>query len=81
MFCRQVGALLTKNFILKRRLWKQTIFEILMPLLCGLIAGFISYTPTTTNPVEYFNEISMVYLLTLTLITISFAGSCTFILN
>ena len=55
-----------------------------MPLLCGLLAGYISYTPETnkhTNPIDYFNEISMTYLLSLSVITLSFAGSCTFILN
>jgi hypothetical protein len=84
MFCRQLSALVSKNFTLKKRLWKQTIWELLLPLLCGLLAGWISVTPSDTNPaniVEYFQQISLVYLLALTLITISFAGSCTFILN
>ena len=84
MFCRQLSALLSKNFTLKKRLWKQTIGELLLPLLCGLLAGYISYTPTDTKAIsilEYFQQISFVYLLALSLITVSFAGSCTFILN
>lgn len=69
---------------MKRRLWKQTIWEILVPLLCGILGGYASYNPPINgnfNPVDYFNEISMTYLISLSIITLSFAGSCTFILN
>lgn len=69
---------------MKKRLWKQTIWEILVPIICGILAGYISYTPPdagNVNPLEYFNQISMTYLLSLSVITLSFAGSCTFILN
>lgn len=69
---------------MKKRLWKQTIWEILLPLICGLTAGYISFTPNDGSDItvlQYFQQIQMVYLLALTLITISYAGSCTFILN
>ena len=84
MFCRQLSALISKILTVKKRLWKQTIWEIIVPAICGLLAGYISYTPkvdTHTNPLDYFNQISMTYLLSLSVVTLSFAGSCTFILN
>jgi hypothetical protein len=36
-FGRQLRALVRKNFILKKRLWKQTIWEFLIPILFGLL--------------------------------------------
>ena len=84
MFCRQLLALMTKNFILKKRLWKQTIWELIVPLICGIFGGYISFTPqdgSLVSLIQYFQEIATVYWLVLLLITLSFAGSCTFILN
>ena len=84
MFCRQLLALMTKNFILKKRLWKQTIWELIVPLICGIFGGYISFTPqdgSQVSLIQYFQEIATVYWLVLLLITLSFAGSCTFILN
>ena len=84
MSFRQLSALISKIVIVKRRLWKQTIWEILVPLFCGILGGYASYNPpidNNFNPVDYFNEISMTYLISLSIITLSFAGSCTFILN
>jgi hypothetical protein len=84
MFCRQLLALMTKNFILKKRLWKQTIWELIVPLICGIFGGYISFTPqdgSLVSLIQYFQEIATVYWFVLLLITLSFAGSCTFILN
>ena len=84
MFCRQLLALMTKNFVLKKRLWKQTIWELIVPLICGIFGGYISFTPqdgSLVSLIQYFQEIATVYWLVLLLITMSFAGSCTFILN
>ncbi len=75
---------MTKNFILKKRLWKQTIWELIVPLICGIFGGYISFTPqdgSLVSLIQYFQEIATVYWLVLLLITLSFAGSCTFILN
>ena len=75
---------MTKNFILKKRLWKQTIWELIVPLICGIFGGYISFTPqdgSQVSLIQYFQEIATVYWLVLLLITLSFAGSCTFILN
>ena len=37
-FGRQLRALITKNLILKKRLWKQTIWEFLIPIFyCWVI--------------------------------------------
>jgi hypothetical protein len=41
---------MNKNFILKRRLLKQTIWELLLPLLCGLLAGYLQFVPTNVTP-------------------------------
>lgn len=84
MFCRQLLALMTKNFVLKKRLWKQTIWELIVPLICGIFGGYISFTPqdgSLVSLIQYFQEIATVYWLMCLLITLSFAGSCTFILN
>jgi hypothetical protein len=84
MFFRQLLALMTKNFILKKRLWKQTIWELIVPLICGIFGGYISFTPqdgSLVSLIQYFQEIATVYWFVLLLITLSFAGSCTFILN
>lgn len=75
---------MTKNFVLKKRLWKQTIWELIVPLICGIFGGYISFTPqdgSLVSLIQYFQEIATVYWLVLLLITMSFAGSCTFILN
>lgn len=32
-------ALFTKTYTIKKRLWRQTIWELIIPLVCGLIAG------------------------------------------
>ena len=75
---------MTKNFILKKRLWKQTIWELIVPLICRIFGGYISFTPqddSLVSLIQYFQEIATVYWLVLLLITLSFAGSCTFILN
>jgi len=75
---------MTKNFILKKRLWKQTIWELIVPLICGIFGGYISFTPqdgSLVSLIQYFQEIATVYWFVLLLITLSFAGSCTFILN
>lgn len=75
---------MTKNFVLKKRLWKQTIWELIVPLICGIFGGYISFTPqdgSLVSLIQYFQEIASIYWLVLLLITLSFAGSCTFILN
>ena len=85
MFCRQLKALLIKNFLIKRRNLKKTIWEFILPLLCGLLAGAYQVDVTSidksVSPVEMFGQISMMYLVSLTLISISFSGACTFLLN
>ena len=84
MFCRQLGALIAKNLTLKCRAKKQTAMELLVPLLCGVLVGLASVQPNDAGEVtvlDYFQEISFVYLIALILITISFAASCVFILN
>lgn len=84
MFCRQLEALLRKNFTIKTRLWKQTVWELILPLLCGIIAGVLAadpYATSKTDPIQQFQDISVIYLISITLITISFSGACTFILN
>ena len=40
-FGRQLRALITKNFIIKKRLWKQTIWEFIIPLAyCFILSVF-----------------------------------------
>jgi hypothetical protein len=84
MFCRQLGALIAKNLTLKCRAKKQTAMELFVPLLCGVLVGLASVQPNDAGEVtvlDYFQEISFVYLIALILITVSFAASCVFILN
>ncbi len=50
MFCRQLGALVSKNFTIKKRLWKSTLLELILPLLCGLVAGVLAADPYETSP-------------------------------
>jgi|LauGreDrversion4_2_1035121.scaffolds.fasta_scaffold874507_1 hypothetical protein len=37
-----------KNFIVKKRNWKSTLWELILPLILGLLAG--AYTADLTNP-------------------------------
>ena len=41
-FGRQLRALITKNFIIKKRLWKQTIWEFIIPLAYCFILSLFS---------------------------------------
>ena len=84
MFCRQLIALCTKNFILKFRRYPETLWEIIFPLFCGIIAGILSVEPTDVKgdtPLELFQAISMVYFAAYFIITISFLGSVIFLLH
>lgn len=83
MFFRQLKALISKNFIIKKRLWKSTLWELILPLICGLVAGVLAADPyeTSQDPLEQFQQISVIYLFSITLVTISFSGACLFILN
>lgn len=83
MFCRQLKALVSKNFTIKKRLWKSTLWELILPLLCGVVAGVLAADPyeTSTDPIQQFQDISVIYLISILLITISFSGACLFILN
>ena len=38
-FSRQLRALIKKNFILKKRLWKDTLWEFLFPILICFLMG------------------------------------------
>jgi len=57
-FLRQMGALIRKNYLIKRRNWKSTIWEFLLPCFCGLLAGAYSVdlaeTSPTKDPVDLF---------------------------
>ncbi len=47
--CRQLGALTLKNFRLKRRLWFQTLVEILLPVIVmAVIVGIHTLSTVTT---------------------------------
>ena len=83
MFFRQLKALVNKNLTMKKRLWTSTLWELILPLLCGLVAGVLAADPyqTSPNPVQQFQDISVIYLISITLITISFSSACLFILN
>jgi len=81
-----MGALFRKNYLIKRRNWKTTIWEFLLPLLCGLLAGAYSIDlaetdPTKIEPAQLFSQIATMFLLTFMLISVSFSGTCAFILN
>ena len=74
----------TKNFILKFRRYPETLWEIIFPLFCGIIAGILSVEPTDVKgdtPLELFQAISMVYFAAYFIITISFLGSVIFLLH
>ena len=54
-----MGALIRKNFLIKKRNWKNTIWEFLLPLFCGLLAGAYSVdlaeTSKDEDPVQLFS--------------------------
>lgn len=54
MFCRQTKALVSKNFTIKKRLWKSTVWELILPLICGIVAGVLAADPyeTSTDPIQ-----------------------------
>lgn len=61
-FARQLKVLIRKNFILKKRLWKQTIWEFIIPLLFGYI---ISLLAGNTGGIQEL-DFGKVYLISLT---------------
>ena len=82
MFLRQLSALINKICIIKWRLWNESIWEVIIPALCGLIGGYMSFTPKVQDSMsDYLDSISVTYLMSLSVITMSFSSSCTFILN
>jgi hypothetical protein len=53
-----------------------------MPLFCGIFASILRTNPTDIEiPLVSFQQQSVSYLIALSLIVVSFSGSCTFILN
>ena len=57
-FLKQLTALLRKNFLIKKRNWKVTIWEFLLPLLLGLLAGAftvdLAEVSPDTDPIQLF---------------------------
>ena len=78
-------ALIRKNFLIKKRNWKNTIWEVLLPLFCGLLAG--AYTVDTAessktdDPIQLFSQIATMFMVSFVLISVSFSGTSAFILN
>ena len=69
-FCRQLKALIVKNFIIKRRQLGRTIWEFIFPLI---ICGIIGYAGQNAR-----NEGKSILMIVPTLI--AFLGVCRFVL-
>jgi 4-hydroxybenzoate polyprenyltransferase len=73
-FSRQLSALLHKNFIIKKRLWKQTIWEFIIPVFFSYILSFAKADTSSSQ-----GSIYVVLLIALAVPT-AFQATCRFIL-
>lgn len=67
-FGRQLKVLVRKNFIIKKRLWKQTIWDFIVPMLFSYIIG-LAASNSGGQPMS--TDIGKIYLIS-TAITLAF---------
>ena len=78
--------MMIKNFILKGRLfWKQTIWEFVFPLFCGIIFGFSTrfgmIDQDGDDAQAEIIRIGLIFSFGLLFCSGSYAGTCCFVLN
>ncbi len=80
----QITALIAKNLTIKLRRWPETLWEVLFPTICGVIAGILSidliHTRDLTN-LQLFNALSCIYMVAYLLITLSFLAAANYVVN
>mmetsp|Transcript_69592 Transcript_69592/g.96655 ORF Transcript_69592/g.96655 Transcript_69592/m.96655 type:complete len:242 (+) Transcript_69592:60-785(+) len=78
-------SILTKYYLLtKKRTWKTSIWEIITPIIFGLILGLITKAaigPGDLSPVTLLNVYSTLYFEYIIFLTIIFASGCVAILG
>jgi hypothetical protein len=83
---RQFKAMMLKNFIVKKRLfWKQTLWEVLVPLMFGVCLGFASDIIMQEQQGDDIQtvmlQVCVLFGMGLCFFAMAFALSATFILN
>ncbi len=80
----QITALIAKNLTIKLRRWPETLWEVLFPTICGVIAGILSIDPIHTRDLtnlQLFNALSCIYMVAYLLITLSFLAAANYVVN
>lgn len=81
---RQITALVAKNLTLKLRRWPETLWEIVFPAFCGIVAGILSVDPKNTKDLDHlqlFGAISCIFLVAYLLISLSFLTAINYVVN
>lgn len=77
--------MIVKNLTIKLRRWPETIWEVLVPLACGVIGGVLAFDPYELpkghTEFELLEAMTDIYFVALFMLSLSLIGSVIFLMQ